>query len=316
MTTKNKIKSASIVRIAVTGGLGFIGSHFIQLLLDKGYHVINIDKRTYAARKDLSFEKYSNYELIEEDICLLKHLPSNISHIVSFAAESHVDNSILANTIFFESNTRGVYNILELIRSKDTSDRPTLIYISTDEVYGDILNGSSKETDILNPSNPYSATKAAAEQLVNGWERTYGLKVRVCRSSNNYGFGQYPEKLIPKTVNLVSRDIKMTIHGTGLYQREWTYVGDNCEAILLVMEKGKDGEIYNISSGEMFTNLDIVKLIISHMNKPANFYEFVENRIGQDVRYSLDTTKTKKLGWKPKTDFKKYLPEYLKLMGF
>lgn len=316
MTTKNKIKSASIVRIVVTGGLGFIGSHFVQLLLERGYYVINIDKRTYAARKDLSFEKYPHYEFIEEDICFLKHLPSDISYIVNFAAESHVDNSILANATFFESNIRGTYNILELIRSKDPADRPVLIHISTDEVYGDILKGSSKETDILNPSNPYSATKAAAEQLINGWKRTYGLKVRICRSSNNYGFGQYPEKLIPKTMNLVSRGVKMTIHGTGLYQREWTYVGDNCEAILLVMEKGKDDEIYNISSGKIFTNLDIVKLILSHMNKPTTFYEFVENRIGQDIRYSLDTTKIKKLGWQPKTDFEKCLPEYFKLMGF
>ncbi len=313
---KNKIKHASLSRIAVTGGLGFIGSHFIQLLLDKGYYVINIDKRTYAARKDLSFQKHPNYELIEEDICLLKHLPPNISYIVNFAAESHVDNSIIANSTFFESNTRGVYNLVELIRSKDQSDRPVLIHISTDEVYGDILSGSSKETDILNPKNPYSATKAAAEQIINGWKQTYGIKTRICRSSNNYGLGQYPEKLIPKTITLVSKSIKMTIHGDGSYQREWTYVGDNCEAILLIMEKGKDGEIYNISSGKMFTNLNVVKLILSQMNKPDDFYEFTDNRIGQDIRYSLDTNKIRKLGWQPKTDFKKYLPEYLKLMKF
>ena len=142
------------------------------------------------------------------------------------------------------------------------------------------------------------------------------LKVRICRSSNNYGLGQYPEKLIPKTVNLVSRGIKMTIHGDGSYQREWTYVGDNCEAILLVMENGEDGEIYNISSGKMFTNLEVVKLILLHMNKSTDFYEFTDNRIGQDIRYSLNTDKIKKLGWQPKTDFKKYLPKYLKLMNF
>jgi dTDP-glucose 4,6-dehydratase len=301
-------------RIAVTGGLGFIGSHFIDLLLKKGYYVINIDKRTYAARTDLSFDKNPNYELIVEDICLLKHLPPNISYLVNFAAESHVDNSILANESFFESNTRGVYNLLELIRSKDPSDRPVLIHISTDEVYGDILDGSSKENAPLTPSNPYSASKAAAEQLINGWKRTYGIKARISRSSNNYGFGQYPEKLIPKTMHLVSKNIKMTLHGDGSYQREWIHVGDNCNAILMIMEKGEDGETYNISSGEMLTNLEIVKLILSHMKKPGDFYEFVENRIGQDIRYSITSEKIKKLGWQPKMNFKKYLPNYLKLM--
>lgn len=302
-------------RIVVTGGLGFIGSYFIELLIKKGYYVINIDKRTYAARTNLPFEKNPNYELMAEDICLLKHLPPNISYLVNFAAESHVDNSILANDTFFESNTRGVYNLLELIRAKDPSDRPILIHISTDEVYGDILKGSSSESSALNPSNPYSAAKAAAEQLINGWKRTYGIKARISRSSNNYGFGQYPEKLIPKTMHLASQKIKMTLHGDGSYEREWIYVGDNCEAILLIMEKGEDGEVYNISSGEMLANLEIVKMVLSQMKKPEDFYEFVENRIGQDIRYSINSDKIKKLGWKPKMNFKKYLPEYLKLTG-
>lgn len=303
-------------RIAVTGGLGFIGSHFVDLLLKKGYHVINIDKCTYAARTDLDFDKHPNYEFRKEDICHLKHLPPNISYLVNFAAESHVDNSILANETFFESNTRGVYNLLELIRAKDPSDQPVLIHISTDEVYGDIMDGSSKEHHALSPSNPYSASKAAAEQLINGWKRTYGIKARITRSSNNYGFGQYPEKLIPKTIHLASKNMKMTIHGDGSYQREWIYVGDNCEAILSVMEKGEDGETYNISSGEMLTNLEIVKLVLFHMKKPADFFEFVENRIGQDIRYSIHATKIKELEWQPKMNLKKYLPEYLKLMGF
>lgn len=302
-------------KIIVTGGLGFIGSYFVQMLLDKGYYVYNIDKRTYAARNDLDFDKNPNYKLIEEDICLIKHLPPDVSYIVNFAAESHVDNSILANSSFFESNTRGVYNILELIRSKDPSDRPVLIHISTDEVYGDLLKGSSKETDMLNPSNPYSATKSAAEQLIAGWKRTYGIKARITRSCNNYGFGQYPEKLIPKTISMASRNMKMTVHGNGSYEREWIYAKDNCEGILLVMEKGKDGEVYNISSGESLTNLEIIKLVLSNMGKPKDFYEFVENRIGQDIRYSINAEKIKKLGWKPKTTLKQYMPEYLKLMG-
>lgn len=301
--------------IIVTGGCGFIGSYFVKLLLENSYHVTNIDKMTYAARTDLDFEKNADYEFVCEDICTLKHLPINAEYLVNFGAESHVDNSITANQTFFESNIRGVYNLLELIRAKNSSDRPTFIQISTDEVYGEILEGSSKETDRLNPSNPYSASKAAAEELIRGWSKTYGLKSRICRSSNNYGFGQYPEKLIAKTINLASKNKKMTVHGDGSYRREWTYAKDNCNAILMVMERGAENEIYNISSGEMLTNLEIVKKILKSMGKPENFFEFVANRIGQDARYSVNTAKISRLGWKPVMTLSKYLPQYLKLTG-
>lgn len=299
-------------RIAVTGGLGFIGSWFVELLLKKGYYVINIDKVTYAARQDLNFEKYKNYEFIKEDICHLKHLPPNIDYLVNFAAESHVDNSIVANRIFLESNLYGVYNLLELLRGKDHADRPIFVHISTDEVYGDILEGSRKETDMLKPSNPYAGTKAAAEQLIFAWGRTYGIKYKICRSSNNYGWGQYPEKLIPKTIFYALENKPMTIHGDGSARREWTYVGDNVEGIFLVMEKGKINEIYNISSNEEYSVLEIVKMILKEMGKPENFYVFVEDRPGQDIRYSIDSSKIRKLGWKPKMTLKKYLPIYIK----
>lgn len=310
---KKNISSSSKKRVMVTGGLGFIGSYFVEQLLNKGYHVINVDKMTYASRKNLGFEKKKNYEFLKEDICNLEELPVNLDYIVNFAAESHVDNSIKANELFFESNIRGVYNLLELIRAKDPSDRPIFIQVSTDEVYGDILEGSSIESDKLNPSNPYSASKAAAEELIRGWGRTYGLKYKICRSSNNFGFGQYPEKLIAKTINFASRNMKMTVHGDGSYKREWTYVGDNCDAIALVMEKGANGEVYNISSGEMLTNVDIVKMVLKAMGKPENFYEFVENRMGQDIRYSVNSDKIKKLGWAPKVGLTEYLPKYIKL---
>lgn len=300
-------------RVLVTGGLGFIGSYFVELLLKKGYYVINVDKVTYAARKDLNFEKYKNYEFIKEDICYLKHLPPNIDYLVNFAAESHVDNSIVANKIFFESNIRGVYNLLELIRGKDPSERPIFIHISTDEVYGDTLSGSKKETDPLKPSNPYAATKAAAEQLIFAWGRTYGIKYKICRSSNNYGWGQYPEKLIPKTIVYALENRKMTIHGDGSARREWTYVMDNVEGIYLVMEKGGLNEIYNISSNEEYSVLEIVKMILKIMKKPDNFYIFVEDRPGQDIRYSIDSTKIRKLGWNPKMTLKKYLPQLIKI---
>src|SRR3989344_4097157 len=299
-------------RIMVTGGLGFIGSHFVQLALDKGYYVINIDKKTYAARTDLNFEHNDNYEWLEDDICTLQHLPSNIDFIVNFAAETHVDNSILANYNFFESNIRGVYNLLELLRAKDPADRPVFLQVSTDEVYGDILEGDKNEEDSLKPSNPYSATKSAAEQLIFGWGRTYGIKYIICRSSNNYGIGQHEEKLIPRTIEFTLQGKKMTVHGDGSYSREWTYAGDNVAAILLAMEKGKIGETYNISSGEMLTNLEIIKKILICMGKGEDHFEYVENRIGQDIRYCIDPTKIKELGWAPKVNLDNYLPDYIK----
>jgi len=300
-------------RIMVTGGLGFIGSYFVELALDRGYHVINIDKKTYAARTDLQFEKKLDYEWLNEDICTMSHLPSNIDWIVNFAAETHVDNSILANDVFFQTNVKGVYNLLELIRLKDFGDRPKFLQISTDEVYGDILSGSKIENDRLKPSNPYAATKAAAEQLLYAWGRTYGIEYIVCRSSNNYGFGQHEEKLIPRTIELTLQNKKMTVHGNGSYCREWTYAGDNCEGVLLAMEKGKIGEIYNISTAEMETNLEIIKKILVAMSKPEDYYEFVENRIGQDVRYAVEATKIRALGWNPKMTLDKYLPELIQM---
>lgn len=298
-------------RILVTGGLGFIGSHFVQMALERGYHVINVDKQTYAARKDLNFDDQERYEYINADIVTLDHLPPNIDYIVNFAAESHVDNSILANQLFFESNTRGVYNILELIRAKDPSDRPVLLHISTDEVYGDIFEGSRAEGDTLKPSNPYSATKSAAEQLIFGWGRTYGIPYKIARSSNNYGIGQYPEKLIPKTIEYALEGKKMTIHGDGSYSREWTCVTDNCEGLFVVLEHGELGEVYNISSGEMLTNLEVVTAILKELGMPEDFYEFVENRVGQDIRYSVDPSKVKALGWESKQSLQAYLPTYI-----
>lgn len=295
-------------KILITGGLGFIGSHFIKLLLDREYYVINIDKMTYAIRKDLDFEKNKNYQFIKADIANITNLPPDIDYLVNFAAESHVDNSIKDSLDFLRSNVEGVYNLLELIRKTDKEKRPVFIHISTDEVYGDILEGSFKETAKLSPSNPYSATKAAADQLLNGWSRTYGIRARICRSSNNYGYGQHAEKLIPKTMKLSFKGLKVGIHGNGMYKREWTWVEDNCNAILLAMEKGKDGEIYNISAGEELTNIEVVKKVLKVMGQPENFFEFIKDRQGQDIRYSINTDKIKKLGWVPIMTLEKYLP--------
>lgn len=300
-------------RILVTGGLGFIGSYFIELALERGYYVINVDKQTYAARRDLNFEKYGNYEWLKEDICSMAHLPSNIDWIVNFAAETHVDNSILANDIFLQTNVNGVYNLLELVRLKDPNERPKFLQISTDEVYGDILSGSKQEDAPLKPSNPYAATKSAAEQLVHAWGRTYGVKYIICRSSNNYGYGQHEEKLIPRTVDLTLRGEKMTVHGDGSYSREWTHARDNCEGILLAMERGAHGAVYNISTGEMASNMAIIKKILILMGKPENHYVFVANRVGQDIRYCVSPDEIKKLGWEPKISLDQYLPELIQL---
>jgi len=299
-------------RILVTGGLGFIGSNFIELLLRRGYHVINVDKMTYAARTDLNFDQNPSYEFIRKDICDLKELPQNISYLVNFAAESHVDNSLKDNSSFFKSNVGGVYNLLELIRKVDMEKRPVLIHISTDEVYGDILEGRATEENRLRPSSPYSATKAAADQLVFGWSRSHGIKYRMCRSGNNYGYGQQAEKLIPHTIKTTNKSQKMKMHGDGSYKREWIQVEDNCEAILLIMEKGKDNEIYNVSTNEEHTNLEVVKTILKAMDKPEDFFEFVPNRPGQDLRYSTDASKIRTLGWTPKHTLEEHIPTYLK----
>lgn len=294
-------------KILITGGLGFIGSSFVEMALKKGCAVVNVDKMTYAARKDLDFDKGENYEFIKKDICDLTELPEDAGCVINFAAESHVDNSIKSNDEFIRSNFLGVRNVLELVRKTEPFKRPLFIQISTDEVYGDILEGSFSENDRLKPSNPYSATKAAAEQLVMGWGRTHGVRYRITRSSNNYGPGQSDEKFIPNIMKHALKGEKAKVYGKGLNRREWTHVEDNCEAIFLVMEKGTDGEIYNISSGEELTNLEIVRKVLKAVGKPDDFFEFVTDRPGHDVRYSVDSSKMAALGWKPETTLAKYL---------
>lgn len=301
-------------KIMVTGGLGFIGSYFVRLALERGHVVVNVDKITYAARKDLDFDSHPHYEFIHADIASLSHLPVAIEAIVNFAAESHVDNSILANQDFFHSNVRGVYNLLELVRAKDETDRPLFVHISTDEVYGTIMKGAFKETDRLNPSNPYSATKAAADQLALGWMHTYGLPIMIVRACNNYGFGQYPEKLLAKTIEFLLRGKRMTIHGDGSYRREWLYAGDNCEAIMTILEKGRVGEIYNVSSNEEHSVMEAAEMAAAAVGVPPDqAFTYIENRLGQDLRYCVDSSKARALGWRPRMTLKEYLPEYVRL---
>lgn len=285
----------------VTGGRGFIGSHFVENILDKGHIVIDIDKMTYAANKQLPFDTNKNYKHIQADICEIDHLP-NCDIIVNFAAESHVDNSIESPKVFLKSNTDGVFNILNLLRAK-VYQKPLFVHISTDEVYGDINEGEKTEDSVLNPSNPYSATKAAAEMLINAYARTFNIDYQIIRSTNNYGPRQYPEKLIPRIIYSLENNQKIPLHGDGSYVRDWLYVKDNVEAIYKITKSKNFCEIWNISAYNYMTNLEVVEAICEHkgISNLKETIKFVDNRLGQDFRYSICSDKIRQtLNWKPK----------------
>ena len=294
------------MKILVTGGLGFIGSNFVKYVADKA-DIIVIDALKYGSNENNL--KDLNYKFVKGDICdydLMAKLVKNIDAIVNFAAETHVDRSISNPYAFIESNVIGTYTILEAMRKVNPEAR--LVHVSTDEVYGDIEEGSFKEKDVLKPSSPYSASKASADMLVLAYVRTYGLNVVITRCTNNYGAYQFPEKLIPKAIIRAKRDKKIPIYGTGKNVRDWIFVKDHCEAIDLVLDRAKEGEIYNISSGEEKTNLEVVSEILRIMDTP-DLVEFVEDRPGHDIRYSLNSSKIQSLGWKPKRSFKEGLEE-------
>ncbi len=306
------------MKVLVTGGLGFIGSNFVRYLLERysDVEVINLDALKYGSNpnnlKDL--EGNERYTFVKGDITdyeLISELIKDVDAIVNFAAETHVDRSISNPESFLRSNVIGVFTILEAIRKNNPEVR--LIHISTDEVYGDIVKGSFKEDDRLKPSSPYSATKASADLLVLAWVRTYGINACITRCTNNYGPYQFPEKLIPKTIIRASMDMKIPIYGTGKNVRDWIYVLDHCEAVDIVMREGEKGEIYNVSSGEEKTNLEVVKTILGIMGKDESLIEFVEDRPGHDFRYSLDSSKIREdLGWKPKHSFEEGIKKTVK----
>jgi dTDP-glucose 4,6-dehydratase len=288
------------MKILVTGGRGFIGSHFVEEALKKKWTIVDVDKLTYASNKSLPWDNHKNYTFLKADISEIDHLPS-CDVIVNFAAESHVDNSIKSSDIFVKSNILGVHNLLELIRGKPSYDRPLFFHISTDEVYGDRVEGKFTEEDKLKPSNPYSSTKAAAEMLVMSYARTYGIEYLITRSSNNYGERQFEEKLIPKCIQCIETEKHIPIHGDGSYIRDWTYVKDNVSAILLLIEKGIKNDIFNIAAENYLTNLEVAKEVLRWHGKDESNIKFVENRWGQDLRYAVSSEKIKKIiGWKPK----------------
>lgn len=297
------------MRLLVTGGMGFIGSNFIRYVLEKhgDWEIINLDKLGYGSNpanlEDI--EDDPRYTFVKGDITdfeLVRELVKKVDAVVNFAAESHVDRSISSPEHFLNSNVLGVYTILEAIRKENPEVR--LVHISTDEVYGDILEGSFTEKDALMPSSPYSASKAAGDTLVLGWARTYNLNASITRCTNNYGPYQFPEKLIPKTIIRANLGLKIPIYGTGQNVRDWIYVEDHVRAVETVLLKGEPREIYNISAGEEKTNLDVVKTILRLMGKDEELIEFVEDRPGHDLRYSLDSWKiTRDLKWRPQISF-------------
>ncbi|MDC0448099.1 dTDP-glucose 4,6-dehydratase [Candidatus Pelagibacter sp.] len=305
-------------KIIVTGGLGFIGSNLIDLLLQKKYFVINIDKVTYSSNfyNTKEFAKNKNYKFIKCDINNKKI--NNIFNkykpvcIFNLAAETHVDRSIDDAKSFIYSNILGVYNILECFKKYSLKNKKSkLVHISTDEVYGDILTGRSDEKYAYKPSSPYAASKASSDHLVYSYVRTHNIPAMVTNCSNNYGPKQHPEKLIPKLIYNILNNKALPIYGKGNNSREWIYVKDHCEALLKVFQNGKIGEFYNIGSNKNLNNIQICKTLLKISNKinvaKNNVkIKFVKDRPGHDFRYALNSNKIKKeLKWKPKTTFEK-----------
>jgi len=319
-------------KIIVTGGLGFIGSNLIELLIKKNYFVINIDKITYSSNfyNTKDFVKLNNYKFIKLDIknkkikdIFLKYKPIAIFNL---AAETHVDRSIDNPNIFIQSNIVGVYNLLESFKVFSRKNKSKLIHISTDEVYGDIIKGRSKEKDSYQPSSPYAASKAASDHLVSSYIRTYKIPAIVTNCSNNYGPKQHPEKLIPKLIYNIINNKELPIYGKGINSREWIFVKDHCEALIKIFLKGKVGEFYNIGSNKNLNNLEVAREILISSNKIFKIgnkvkIKLIKDRPGHDVRYALNSNKIKKkLGWKPKINFTKGLKLtinwYLKNMDY
>ena len=306
-------------KILVTGGLGFIGSNLIKMLLGKGYKVLNIDKINYASNfyNTKNFKINKNYKFVNCDIInktklssiVLKYKPTGIFHL---AAETHVDRSIDNPGKFVNSNIVGTYNLLECLRFyKIKNKKFRLIHISTDEVYGDVLKGRSKENDSYNPSSPYAASKAASDHLVFSYFRTFNMPAIITNCSNNYGPRQHPEKLIPKLIFNILVNKSLPIYGTGKNSREWIYVEDHCDALIKIYQKGKIGEFYNIGSNINMNNIQICKSLLLAAKRKIKIgknvkVKFVKDRPGHDLRYAINSNKTRNdIKWKPKMTFKK-----------
>lgn len=287
------------MKIIVTGGAGFIGSNFVKYKLNNSDDKITVvDKLTYAGNMD-NLPKSDRIEFIPDDIRYLYIEENDFDAIINFAAETHVDRSISSPKDFIKTDVFGTYNLLEIAKYKNIR----YLQVSTDEVYGSIDEGSFTEESHIDPSSPYSASKAAADMFVNAYHKTYGADSLVVRGSNNYGPNQYPEKLIPLTILNVLNDREVPVYGDGQQIRNWIYVEDFCSAIDTVLQSGNAGEVYNAGGPEETTNLDVVNRIIEALDKDKDLIKFVKDRPGHDQRYSLGSEKTKALGWEPAYNF-------------
>jgi dTDP-glucose 4,6-dehydratase len=295
-----------------------MGVHVTRACLDHGWYVIGVDKCTYASNVNFlaEFSQYQNFKFIQSDINDLDRL-HDCDYIINMAAETHVDNSIMSSGVFLHSNVNGVHNLLELIKQQPRHKQPVLLHFSTDEVYGDIEVGAHTERDLLKPSNPYSASKAAADMLITAWARTYGIKYVIVRPTNNYGIGQYVEKLIPKSIKYLELGKKIDLHDRGEPCRTWLHADDTARAVLAIVNAGVTNEIYNISGNVEMPNREVIKKILSlHIgqSEAENWESYIvdSRRVGQDVRYAIDDSKLKGLGWQCQANFDTELEKVVK----
>jgi dTDP-glucose 4,6-dehydratase len=295
------------MRLLVTGGAGFIGSNFVRHVLrtHPGDSVINLDKLTYAGNPEnlADVAPDPRYRFVHGDICdgaLLRDVAHGVDAVVNFAAESHVDRSLEEPDAFLRTDVFGVFTLLEAVRELKI---PRLLHISTDEVYGSIERGSTRESDPIRPSNPYSASKAGGDLLALAYWQTHKVPVVITRSSNNFGPYHYPEKVIPLFITNALEDQPLPLYGDGRNVRDWLYVLDNCEGIDLVLRKGADGQVYNIGGGHEVENIVLTRQILRLTGKPETLIKPVKDRPGHDRRYSLDSTKLRQLGWSPRHRF-------------
>jgi dTDP-glucose 4,6-dehydratase len=292
--------------VLVTGGAGFIGSNFVRYLLENDFEFANIivmDSLTYAGHFDTMKDFINDIIFFEGDIRNREDcykIMRNVDVVVNFAAESHVDNSIKNSSIFVETNVVGVQNLLQLSNEFGIE---RFVQISTDETYGSIPKNSFREDDRLKPASPYSSTKASADLIALSYHKTFGLDVVVTRSANNFGPYQLPEKVIPLFITNLIEDKKVPVYGEGANIRDWIYVADNCGGIVTALKDGSAGEIYNIGCGQEMTNLELTNKILNYMGKDEDNIDYVEDRVGHDFRYSINTDKIRKLGWRPIKQF-------------
>lgn len=299
------------MKLLITGGAGFIGCNFVRHILQAhpGYEVVVLDKLTYCGRLENIQEVLKDITFLQGDICdpaAVGRAMDGCDAAVNFAAETHVDRSILDAGSFVRTNVLGTHILLEEARKRGLA---RFVQIGTDEVYGSTSEGSFLESDPLNPSSPYSASKAGADLLARAYFATYGLPVSITRSTNNFGPYQYPEKLIPFFLLRALNGEKLPVYGSGRNIRDWLFVQDNCKAIDLVLHRGIPGEIYNIGGGCELTNLEITSIILDQMKRPESLIEHVPDRLGHDLRYSIDSSKIRRLGWRPERNFEEALRE-------